>query len=199
MAKNVKIDIHHCSARSLRKPIDCYQHDLINTFKEMMMHRPIFSHENLAKFEGEPEPLFLQPKLKIKRKDNIWFLKKAVGKNTLAKVTLSLIEQTEGIIIGNRRFSNKSARRIGISRMEESLVHVEKGMMTTGHRDHKSYQSYNALPRIKDNKVIQRIISGTDAVDATGRLLTYSEILEDEEEKIRSKQVYNCTYLFFLS
>lgn len=197
IAKNVKIDIKHCSYESLRKPIDCFCPDLVTTFKTMVSHWPVFTEEELhVKFKGEPQPLFLQPKLKYKSKDVVWFYKKPVGKNILANVTRTLIENTPGIIIGSRRFSNKSARRTGITRMEESLVPLQKGMLTTGHRDPKSYRQYNALPKQMDDKVIQKIISGTSAMSNDGKPLLYSEVLDIEKKKYEFEQV--CSYFKFL-
>ena len=63
----------------------------------------------------------------------MWFLKTAVGKNTLSKICKDLIEGAR-IDPKGRVFSNKTPRRIGISRMEDANVPVEKGMRITGHK-----------------------------------------------------------------
>lgn len=70
-------------------------------------------------------------------------------------------------MIENQNFSNKSTRLMWIPRMEECHIPV-KEMLTTGHRGPKGYASYNAIHWEKDNKVIQRIISQTIAVDSSG-------------------------------
>jgi hypothetical protein len=83
---------------------------------------------------GSVQPFFLTPKLKVKKNDDVWFLKTPVGKNTLGQTVRQIILSTLGIDPKGRNFSNKTPRRIGISRMEEALVQVEKGMRITGHR-----------------------------------------------------------------
>lgn len=55
-----------------------------------------------------------------------------MGKNSLSIICKELIEGT-GIKAKGRVFSNKTPRRIGISRMENAHVPVEKGMCITSH------------------------------------------------------------------
>lgn len=55
-----------------------------------------------------------------------------------------LVERTVGIKSEGRTFTNKTLRRIGISRMEEGLVPLERGMRISGHQDSKLYAKYNA-------------------------------------------------------
>jgi hypothetical protein len=118
----------------MRKPIDMYSPDVIRTYKALVSHWPEFPVEELAvkPFDGV-QPFFLTPKLKLKSSDYVWFLKTPIGKNTLSKICKELIEGA-GIEAKGCEFSNKTPRRIGISKMEVALVPVEKGMRITGHR-----------------------------------------------------------------
>jgi hypothetical protein len=107
----------------MRPPVDCFSFDVVNTFKLLSSHWPIFSSEELqVLFKGSSQPFFLVPK-KVKVSDNVWFLKKPVGKNTLAGTMKMLIEAV-GIDPKGRIITNKTMRRIGISRMEEAGVPV---------------------------------------------------------------------------
>jgi hypothetical protein len=71
--------------------------------------------------------------LKIKNTDSVWFLKTPIGKNTLGQLRKELIEGF-GINAKGRVFSNKISHKIGISRMEDALVPIKKGMRITRHR-----------------------------------------------------------------
>ena len=51
-----------------------------------------------------------------------------------------------GIVVGDRKFTNKTPRRMGISRMAEAQIPTDKGMIMIGHRDVKSYNTYNTNP-----------------------------------------------------
>jgi hypothetical protein len=94
--------------------------------------------------------MFLVSKPKFKKSDSIWFLKSPMGKNPLGRTVKTLVEGTPGINTEGRTFTNKAARRIGITRMEEEMVPIEKGMRITRHRDNKSYAKYNAcLPNME--------------------------------------------------
>lgn len=86
-----------------------------------------------------------------------------------------------GIVIGERKFTNKTPRRMGISRMAEAEIPVDKGMMVTGHRDVKSYNQYNANPAKIQMDTCQRIISG--------ETLKYSEVLSEEKKKAHNEKV----------
>jgi hypothetical protein len=103
-------------------------------YKTITAHWPFFSSDDLAIFAGSVQPIFFTPKLRVKRNDDVWFLKTPIGKNTLGQMIRSIILSTPGIEPKGRTFSNKTPRRIGISRMEEAQVPIEKGMLITGHR-----------------------------------------------------------------
>jgi len=74
-----------------------------------MQHRPQFTDSDLQAFGGMPAPLFLRPKLKVKKSDNIWYLKSDVGRNTLEGVTKAMA-QSANI---DKNVSNKTGRHIG--------------------------------------------------------------------------------------
>ena len=134
LSKTVKTDIYHCNSESMRKPVDCYSEDVLQTYKTLTAHWPMFNADELAVFPNSVQPIFLTPKLKIKKNEDVWFLKTPVGKNTLSQTVKQIILSTLGIDPKGRTFLNKTPRRIGISHMEDAQVPVEKGMRITGHR-----------------------------------------------------------------
>jgi hypothetical protein len=79
--------------------------------------------------------MFLVPKPKFKKCEHIWFLKSLDRKNPLKKVVKLLVEGTMGSNTKGHTFTNKTLQHIGITRMKEGMVPVEKGMMITRHRD----------------------------------------------------------------
>ena len=188
LSKTVKLDIKHCNQESLRRPVDCYCVDVILTYKTLISHWPSFTSEEIAQFPNRSQPLFLTPKSKFKIADPVWFQKSPVGKNTLGKTVKALVDGTPGISKEGRTFTNKTPRRIGITRMEESLVPVEKGMRITGHRDSKSYAKYNAHVPESEQRACQDIISG-DSVVAKGMVSNYQDLLRDQEEKVHARKV----------
>jgi hypothetical protein len=118
----------------MRKPVDCYSEDVVNTYKTLTAHWPIFTLQELAIFVDCVQPFFLTPKSRPKLTDEVWFLKTPVGKNTLGQTVKNIILATPEIKANGRIFSNKIPCRIGISRMEEAQVPIDKGMRITGHR-----------------------------------------------------------------
>jgi hypothetical protein len=127
----VKTDIYHCNVESMRREVDCYCDDVVNTYKILSHHWPSFSVDDLDSFKNRQQPLFLIPR-KDKKGDSVWFLKKAVDKNAL-DTTMRTVVEAVGIDKRGRIITNKTMWRIGISRMEEAGVPVEKGMRITGH------------------------------------------------------------------
>jgi hypothetical protein len=119
----------------MRKPVDTYSPNVVNTYKVLVSHWPEFSADdlNVKPFNGV-QPFFLTPKQKIKTIDTVWFLKTPIGKNTLGHICKDLIKGIAGIEANVRIFSNKTPRRIGISRIKDAYVPIEKGMRITGHR-----------------------------------------------------------------
>lgn len=154
----------------------------------MLLHRPELKKLN-KKFGDLPHPVFLMPKLKIKRNDIVWFQPRPVGKNTLCHMVKNLIESTPGIDLAGRMFTNKTPRRMGITRMEEAHIPSEKGMAVTGHRDVKSYKQYNAKTDSTEMQACQRIISGISTISEDGKVLKFSDVLTEEERKVNLKKV----------
>jgi hypothetical protein len=134
LSKTVKTNIYHCNSESMRKPVDCYSEDVVNTYKTLTAHWPIFCLKELAMYADCVQPFFLTPKSRPKLTNEVWFLKTPVGKNTLGQTVKNIILATPEIKANGRIFSNKTPRRIGISRMEEAEVPIDKGMRITGHR-----------------------------------------------------------------
>lgn len=156
-------------------------------------HWPLFTKNELEeKFDGQPHPIFLQPKACIKRGDQVWFQKSAIGRNTLGKSCKLLIEATPGIHHNGRLFANKTPRRMAITRMEEGLVPAEKAMKITGHRDYKSYKQYNENPQVLDDRSCQRLISGIDTKNK-GKTLLYADLYQEESNRLQ--QVCNFSKL----
>jgi hypothetical protein len=118
----------------MRKPVDTYSPDVVNTYKVLVSYWPEFSVDdlNVKPFDGV-QSFFLTSKQKVKTTDTMWFLKTPVGKNILGRICKDLIEGRAGIEANGRVFSNKTSRRIGILRMEDAHVPVEKGMRITSH------------------------------------------------------------------
>jgi hypothetical protein len=95
--------------------------------------------------------------------DDVWFVKKPARKNTLVGTMKMLVESTKIDPMG-RNITNKTMRQIGVSRMEEAGVLVEKGMRITSHRYHKSYAKYQANNNKVEDRVCQDVISGTTSM-----------------------------------
>ena len=124
-----------------------------------------------------PAPLLLRPKLKVKKTDNVWFLKTAVGRNTLEGVT-KLMAQSANIA---KIVTNKIGRHIGTTRMEQALVPVNVACKRTGHRDPKSFYKYVKKDKSVEDQAMQRIISGEKS--ANGKSILYADVLEEEKNK----------------
>jgi hypothetical protein len=119
---------------AILKPVDTYSKDMVNNNKTLVSHWPEFSAEDLAeKPFYDVQPFFLTPKLKLKKNNDVWFLKTPMGKNSLSKICKELIEGA-GIEAMDWVFSNKAPRHIGILRMEDAHVPIEQGMRITGYR-----------------------------------------------------------------
>lgn len=55
--------------------------------------------------------------------------------------------------------TNKTSRNIGISRLDDAMVPIEKGMELTGHRDPKSFKKYNKTPKVTSDRATQRVLA----------------------------------------
>lgn len=94
----------------MRKPVDCYSNDVLETYKTLTAHWPVFSLDELAVFLGSVQPFILTSKLKVKKNENVWFLKIPVGKNILGQTVKQIILSTPRIEVKGRHFSNKMLR-----------------------------------------------------------------------------------------
>ena len=161
--------------------MECFLYNVVNTFKLFSSHWPVLSSKELqVLYKGSQQPLFLVPK-KVKVDDDVWFLKKPIGKNTLAG-TMKMLVEAAGIDPKRRIITNKTMQQIGISRIEEAMVQVEKGMRITCHRDAKLYAKYRANDSEVEDKVCQDVISGTASL-VTGKCLQFDDILLLEKQK----------------
>ncbi len=100
---------------------------VIETYKEMAPHRPIWPSKNLG-----PHPLYPHPKPRWKPKYDIWFIIAPIGRNQLKLIMNTLTFDFSSL--KNKVLSNKIERGIGITHMEEALVPCEHGMDVIGHR-----------------------------------------------------------------
>ena len=143
----------------------------------MMQHWPQFTDSDLKAFGGMPPPLFLRLKLKVKKSDNVWYLKTPMGRNNLEGVT-KLMAQSANI---DKNVSNKTGRHIGTTRMEQALVPVNVACERTGHRDPKSFYKYVKKDKTVEDRAMQQIISRERS--ANGQPILYAEALEQEKSK----------------
>lgn len=157
----------------MRQPVTCYDEDVINTYKSIVGHWPLWTERD-DKEKPRPHPMFLQAKSKIKRGDAMWFTKGAWGKNGICDICKDLADYVPSLKA--KRITNKSVRSTGISRMEAALAPVDKGMLQTGHRDVKSYKGYSRECKDKEDKVLQDIISGTKHVYSEAMLIETTEM-----------------------
>jgi hypothetical protein len=181
LSKTIKTDMYHCNAEAMRPPVDCYSKDVVNTFKILLSHWPVFSSEELeVLFKGSQQPLFLVPK-KVKTGDDVWFMKKPMGINTLTG-TMKMLVESVGIDPKGRNITKKPMQQISIFRMEESKVPVKKGMRITSHHDHKLDAKYRANYNEVEDRVYQDVISGTTSM-VIGKCLQFDNILQLEKQK----------------
>lgn len=175
-SKNWSFDIAHCSVKDFRPAINCYITDVVETFKALMAHMPVFK-------VAPPHPLFLTPIHNVKTdRQNVWFMVTPVGHNKLAKISKMLTEDLHEL--KDKSITNKTGRGVAISRMSDALVPVEDGMKISGHRDQKSYTQYDQGQSDCKGRAMQRCISGELL---NGRVLMFDEAFSEEME--RSKRV----------
>jgi hypothetical protein len=108
--------------------------------------------------------MFFVLKPKFKKCEQVWFLKSHVGKNPLGRTVKTLVEGMLGINTKEHTLTNKTPKRIGITRMEEGMVPVEKCMMITGHRDLKSCAKYKVCILDSEQRACQDLISGNSVL-----------------------------------
>ena len=112
----------------MKKPLDYYGLDFVDTYKILTSHWLEFTLIDLATFLEGVQPFFLTLKLRIKKNNNVWFLKSVLG-----QIVMQLILNIPEIKANGRTFSNKTPHRIGISHTEEAHFLVKNGMQITRH------------------------------------------------------------------
>ncbi|KAL2650813.1 hypothetical protein R1flu_018941 [Riccia fluitans] len=98
--KNRKVNVKHCGANTLRKPVDCPVADVITFIIKMTEKRPVFGTN-----QPGPHPLFLTLNHKYEVTDLIWYSKMPVGKNTLREYSKKMaadIPELKGFWITNK-------------------------------------------------------------------------------------------------
>ncbi len=104
MSKNWCIDVTRCLADWHSPSIDYPISNVIETYKEMVQHHPIWPFENLG-----PHLLFLRPKPRWKPKHDIWFTTTLVGYNQLKLIIDTLTSNFPSL--EKNKLSNKNQNR----------------------------------------------------------------------------------------
>lgn len=97
----------------------CSIPDVVNTYKTIVSHWPVFQDPQIAR----NHPFFLTLKSKFKN-FLVWYKEVPVGWNTLAKVAQKLAEDVPSL--EGKRITNKTGQNIGINRLEEAMVPVDR-------------------------------------------------------------------------
>jgi hypothetical protein len=129
----VKVDIYHCNKEAMYKLVDGYNCDVVNTFKTLVSYWLVFTKDDLASCKNHMQSFFLTPHYRIKKNDHVWFPKTLLGKEKLGNIVKCLVEGTPVIATNGHAFLNKMQRRLGMSQMDDALVHVKKRMQITSH------------------------------------------------------------------
>jgi hypothetical protein len=94
-----------------------------------------------------------------------------------------------------RKITNKNGRNIGITRLNEALVPIEKAMETTRHCIIDAYEKYNQKKKYISKHATQRVLSGEIR---DGHPLLYSDAYKEELERRNMKVVFVASYLLSL-
>jgi hypothetical protein len=92
----------HAVARSLRKPVNCFNADVIATYKKIVSHWPTFKKPE----DSRCHPFFLTPNRKFRAQDRVWFKPVPIGYNQLAEYTKLLAKDVPAL--AGKRISNKT-------------------------------------------------------------------------------------------
>ena len=95
--------------------MDCYSANVVATYKCLKSHWPTFTSKDLAELANRAQPMFLVPKPKFKKFDQVWFLKSSIDKNPLGKIVKTLVKGMLKINCEGHTLINKTTRHIGIS------------------------------------------------------------------------------------
>jgi hypothetical protein len=188
--KNWKIKITHCTSESLRKPVICSIPDVIKTYKSIVGHWPHFDTK-------KPHAFFLTSKQKFSKREKVWYTYIPVGRNTLSQVAKKLAEDVPSP--DTKRITNKTGRNTSISRLEEALVPIDRGMELTRHRDLKSYKKYNKKDTIASSVAMQTCMTG----DENGNPISYLDAIKLETSRLEALNVIyisllNLAFLVFM-
>jgi hypothetical protein len=164
------LDVKHCSSESLRKPIFYSVKDVVLTYKQIIAHWPKFPTKEAERCH----PFFLSAKIRFKVSDPVWFSSVPVGRNHLASLTKKLCNSVASL--KGKNITNKTGRNTGITRLDESLVPIEKAMEVTGHRDIKSFKKYNRSAPVVSDRAVQRSLAGDT--------LKYSDLVTEKRERL---------------
>lgn len=178
LLKMVRLNIFFCNQDSLWKHVNCYSGDVILTYKCLVSHWPSFLAVDIVEVFSHAQPMFLTLKAKLKNSSSMWFLKMPLDKSTFCQTVKTLVESTFGIMLRGQTFTNKTLRRIGITRMKEGLILVKKGMRIMDHRAlyWKEGYVYNGPQGWKIVQKIQCVLIGFQSMDNArfdfGRVIT---------------------------
>ncbi len=130
-SKNWKLNVDHCALEHHHPTGNYYIVDVIEIYKAVIIHRPVFTDSLL-------HPLFLTPKIEyLTSKNQVWYMKTPVGKNPLCLLNKQLT--TDLFSLKGKQITDKTSKGITMSRMADALVSIEYGMKVFGHCDSKSY------------------------------------------------------------
>ena len=93
----------HYNSESLKDPIVCVVKDIVDTYKKIINHWPIYNNPE----EARSHSIFLFAKIEVPRNDTVWFTKVSMGRNHLNTLVKKMNE-----LVGSLRFkkiTNNSA------------------------------------------------------------------------------------------
>ena len=84
-------------------------------------------------------------------------------------------------VLKKKRITNKTKRFVGISRMVDANVPIEKAIDRTGHRSSKGFLQYDQTNKPINDRTISDIILGKSNPDVG---LSYTLLYEGEHQKL---------------
>jgi hypothetical protein len=168
----------HVVVRSLRKPVNCFNVDVIDMSKRIVSHWPAFKTPG----KNRCHPFFLTPIRKFREKKRVWFKPCSVGRNQLAEYTKLLAKAVP--CLAGKRISNKTGRGVGITRLNEGLVPIAKAMETTGHHKMDTFEKYNQEILFFSERATQHVLSGEMR---DGIPILYEDTYKEEMERFKIK------------
>ena len=90
----------------------------------------------------------------------------------------------EGVLsLKGKNITNKTSTNIGITRLDEALVPLDKAMALIGHRDQKSFKKYCKAHIEVSDRVMQRFLA-RDSIERS-----YSNLLDEEKQRLDELKV----------